>query len=105
MKVTTKKFFKAVRDLHEKNLPITSLALRDALGIKDTEKSTALDIASGWISNLRRWGILRAARNQKVKGPSRWLQVYKLTAWGEKYRFGRKKAPLKLAANPDKETS
>jgi hypothetical protein len=101
MKATTNKCLKAIRDLDEKGEPVTSMALRDALNIPDTDRSTALDIAAGWISTLRRYGFLRAVRGKKVMGPRRSVQVYELTDWGRRYKVGKKAKPaLRVAANP-----
>jgi hypothetical protein len=90
-----------MRDLEAAGKPITSLALRDAVGIQDTERSTALDVAAGWISTLRRYGFLKALRGEKVPGPTRAVQVYRLTDWGKRYKIGKQsKQTLRVAANP-----
>lgn len=101
MKATTTRCLKAIRDLAKRGEPITSHALRDALGIQDTERSTALDVAAGWISTLRRYGFLKVAKGEKVKGPSRQVQVYKITDWGMWYKAEKQaKRSLRIAANP-----
>lgn len=101
MKATTNRCLKAMRDLEGSGKAITSQALRDALGIEDTEKSTALDIAAGWISTLRRYGFLKASKGEKAQGPTRAVQVYRLTDWGKRYKIGKQaKQTLRVAANP-----
>ncbi len=102
MKATTNKCLKVMRDLAKAGDPITSMAIRDALKISDTERSSALDIAAGWISTLRRYGFLKVSRGVRAPGPTRSLQVYELTSWGIRYK--EKKASgraLKVAANPE----
>ena len=101
MKATTDRCLKVARDLDARGEPITSQALVEAIKIKDTERSSALDIAAGWISTLRRYGLLKPAKGEKVPGPRRHLQVYRLTDWGRRYK--QKKASeraTKIAANP-----
>ncbi len=103
MKANVNRYLKALRDLEGAGEPITSHGLMKAVGIEDTDRSTALDIAAGWISTLRRYGFLRILVGQKVDGPRRKLQVYQLTKWG--WRYKKKAAPmaasqLKIAANP-----
>jgi len=101
MKATTSRCLKAIRDLDEAGEPITSMAIRDVLGIQPTAKSTALDIAAGWISTLRRYGMLKISRGTRVQGPVRSVQVYELTDWGRRYKAGKKaKSALRIAANP-----
>jgi hypothetical protein len=101
MKATTNRCLKVIRDLAKRGEPITSQALRDALGILDTDRSTALDIAAGWISTLRRYGFLKVARGEKVQGPRRQIQVYRLTDWGMRYKAEKQaKRTLRIAANP-----
>ena len=94
MKATTNKVLKAVRDLAKRNEPITSLAIVQLLDLKATERSTALDIAAGWISTLRRYGFLRICHGVKALGPQRQLQVYKITDWGLRYKTKRKEADV-----------
>ena len=101
MKATTDRCLKAMKKMTSEGAPITSFALVEALDIQPTALSTALDIAAGWISTLRRYGMLKAARVEKVRGPVRRLQVYELTDWGVRYKAGKKaKATLRVAANP-----
>ena len=100
-KSSIEKWVKALRQLAEEDLPITSQALVEAMKISDTDRSSALDIAAGWISTLRRYGFLRAVRGQKVSGPRRQLQVYELTNWGHRYKAkGKAAGGLRIAANP-----
>jgi hypothetical protein len=102
MKATTNRCLKAIRDLDQAGKPITSMALRDVLGIQPTALSTALDIAAGWISTLRRYGMLKVSRGERAQGPVRSVQVYELTDWGRRYKAGKKaKSGLKIAANPE----
>lgn len=101
MRVTTKICIVALRKMAEEGVPITSQALVDAIGIQPTELSTSLDIAAGWMSNMRRCGLIRSVRGVKVDGPQRKLQVYELTLWGQRFKAG-KKTVLKIAANPRK---
>ncbi len=105
MKASVKNCIKLFRDLDSAGDPITSMALVEAFGIADTERSTSMDIGAGWISTMRRYGFLRAVKGSKVDGPSRQLQVYQLTDWGRRYKT--KASPmaaseLKIAANPGK---
>lgn len=101
MKATTSRCLKALRELEQSGEPLTSQALAEAVGIQPTERSSALDIAAGWISTLRRYGFLKASRGEKVQGPVRALQVYKLTDWGHRYKAGKQaKATPRIAANP-----
>ena len=106
MKATTNKCLKVLRDLHEAGEPITSMALCEALEISDTDRSTAMDIAAGWISTLRRYGFLAISKGEKVDGPRRQVQVYRLTDWGQRFKVkGKVSLPtqeLKIAANPGK---
>lgn len=102
MKATTDRCLKAMRKMAQAGDPITSQALVDAIGIDDTERSSAMDIAAGWISTLRRYGFLKAAKGQKVKGAQRQLQVYVLTDWGIRYKSKKKSQEgLRIAANPE----
>lgn len=102
MKVTTNKCLRTVRDLAKREAPITSQALVEALEIEDTEKSTALDIAAGWISTLRRYGFLKIVKGEKVQGPHRMLQVYKITDWGTRYKPKQKaRGEIRVASNPE----
>lgn len=94
MKATTNRVLRAARGLANRQEPITSQAIVDALQIQKTERSTALDIAAGWISTLRRYGFLKASRGEKVQGPHRQLQVYKITDWGLRYKTKRKEADV-----------
>ena len=104
MKATTNRCLKAIRDLEKKGQPITSMALRDAIGIPDTNRSTALDVAAGWISTLRRYGFLKVSRGERAPGPVRSVQVYYLTDWGRRYKAGKLAKPtMRIAANPDGE--
>ena len=100
-----KVFVKALRNLDSEGIPITSQALLGVVKIRDTERSTALDIAAGWISTLRRYGFLSVSKGQKVPGESRQLQVYRLTDWGKRYKLKGATEGLRIAANPqdDKE--
>lgn len=94
-----------MRDLEEAGEPITSHALVEVLNIQDTELSTAMDIAAGWISTMRRYGFLAAVKGSKVDGPSRQLQVYRLTDWGRRYKVKASSpaaSELRIAANPGK---
>lgn len=101
MKATTNRCLKAIRDLEKRGAAITSLALRDAVGIPDTDRSTALDVAAGWISTLRRYGFLRVVKGARAPGPTRSVQVYELTDWGRRYKAGKQAKPtLRIAANP-----
>lgn len=101
MKATTDGCLKAIRALAEKGEPITSQALCAAIGIKETERSSALDIAAGWLSTLRRYGFLKVLKGQKVKGPWRRLQVYALTDWGMRYKVRKQAQRIpRIAANP-----
>ncbi len=102
MKATTDRCLKVARDLDARGEPLTSQALVEAIRIQPTERSSALDIAAGWISTLRRYGFLKAVNGQKVPGPSRALQVYRLTDWGRRYKQKKSAArTLKIAANPE----
>jgi hypothetical protein len=102
MKATTDRCLKVARDLEARGEPLTSQALAEAIQIKETERSSALDIAAGWISTLRRYGFLKASRGEKVRGPSRHLQVYHLTDWGRRYKVKKTSAKSsKIAANPE----
>jgi len=101
MKATTNRCMKVIRDLADAGEPITSLALRDLLKIKPTEKSTALDIAAGWISTLRRYGFLKVVKGEKVQGPQRPVQVYMITEWGKRYKNAKQgERSMRIAANP-----
>lgn len=103
MRATTGRCLKAIRDLEKAGAAITSMALRDAVGIQDTDRSTALDIAAGWISTLRRYGMLKVARGVRAPGPIRSVQVYELTDWGRRYKAGKQAKPaLRIAANPSR---
>jgi hypothetical protein len=93
MKVTTNNCLKVVRDLAKRNEPITSLALVEAMDIQKTERSTALDIAAGWISTLRRYGFLKALAGERVQGPHRQLKVYEITKWGKNYKKAKREEP------------
>jgi hypothetical protein len=100
-KSSIEKWIKAFRKMSEDGTPITSLAVVEAMKISDTERSSALDIAAGWISTMRRYGLIRAVRGQKVSGPRRQLQVYELTNWGHRYKAkGKATGGLRIAANP-----
>ena len=102
MKATTDRCIKAMRKMAKYGKPITSQALVEAVGIKDTERSAALDIAAGWISTLRRYGLVRVSKGQSVDGPSRKLKVYELTEWGKRYKKDAKaEEGLRIAANPE----
>jgi len=101
VRITTKICINALRKMTEDGVPITNQALVDAIGIKATSQSRALDIASGWMSNMRRCGLIRSVNGFKVDGPQRKLQVYELTRWGQRFKAG-KKVVLKVAANPRK---
>jgi hypothetical protein len=93
----------AVRKISKSGEPITSAALLEIMRYQETDKSDPMDIAAGWICNLRRWGYLKIVRGEKVPGPSRQLQVYKLTSWGEQFhKKGAARQSLKVAANPEK---
>lgn len=95
------KYLTAVRAIDSRGDPITSLALLEELDIQPTELSLAMEIAAGWISNLRRWGYIKRKTGVKVKGPQRSLQVYTLTDWGKMFRVkGSAKAALRMVANP-----
>ena len=96
-----KVFVKALRSLDSEGIPITSQALLGAVKIRDTARSTALDIAAGWISTLRRYGFLSISKGEKVPGPSRHLQVYRLTDWGRRYKAKGATEGLRIAANPE----
>jgi hypothetical protein len=100
-----KVFMKALRRLDKAGIPITSQALLKVVKIHETELSTPLDIAAGWISTFRRYGFLAVIKGEKVPGPKRQLQVYRLTEWGKKYRGKEETEELQIAANPgdDKE--
>jgi hypothetical protein len=100
MRPSLKQYVNALRELAGRGDPITSQALVDLLDIQDSENSSALKIAGGWISTLRRYGMLKAVKGQKVQGPERQLQVYELTDWGMRYKAGRAKQQLRVAANP-----
>jgi hypothetical protein len=104
MKATTNRCLKAIRAMEKAGDQITSMALRDALQIPATARSTALDVAAGWISTLRRYGFLRVAKGVRAPGPARSLQVYELTDWGHRYKAGKQvkaqKPGLRIAANP-----
>jgi hypothetical protein len=95
-----KAFVKAIRSLDSQEIPITSQAILEVVKIRDTERSTALDIAAGWISTLRRYGFLRISKGEKVQGPSRQVQVYRLTDWGRRYKAKGATEGLRIAANP-----
>ena len=100
-KSSIEKWVKALRKMSEEERPITSQALVEVMRISDTDRSSALDIAAGWISTLRRYGFLRALRGSKVAGPRRRLQVYELTNWGHRYKAkGKATGGLRIAANP-----
>ncbi len=102
MKITVTKCIKLIRELDKAGKPITSLAFVEAFDIQPTANSTPIDIGAGWISNLRRWGLVkRAAGRMKVDGAQRKLQVYEITDWGLRYK-GKKqeRVPLRIAANP-----
>lgn len=102
MKATTDRCLKAMRKMAKAGEPITSQALVDAVGIDDTPRSSALDVAAGWISTLRRYGFLKISKGQKVKGAQRQLQVYELTDWGIRYKSKQKaQEGLRIAANPE----
>lgn len=102
---TWEKCLEAVRTIARSGEPITSVALQALMKYPDTERSSALDIAAGWICNLRRWGYLRIKKGAKVQGPRRQLQVYELTSWGERFGVGsaKRRPHLRLAANPKKD--
>ena len=100
-KSSIEKWVEALREMEEEKTPITSLALVEAMEISDTDRSSALDIAAGWISTLRRYGLLKPVRGRKVDGPRRQLQVYELTNWGRRYKEkGKATGGLRIAANP-----
>lgn len=102
MKSSTLKILNAARALEKKGSPITSQSIMEAAGIRDSDRSSAMDISAGWISTLRRYGLLKASRGEKVRGPRRQVQVYVLTAWGRRYKSKAKvKGTLRIAANPD----
>lgn len=95
------KYLTAVRAIDSRGDPITSLALLEELDIKAAERSSAMAVSAGWISNLRRWGYIKRQSGVKVKGPQRILQVYALTDWGKTFRMrGSSQAPLRMVANP-----
>jgi hypothetical protein len=101
---TCKPYLKAVREIALSGEPITSQALVVSLKLQGTDRSTALDIAAGWICNLRRWGFLKILRGVKVPGPRRSLQVYEMTDWGRRFSGKRASRTLrKIAANPKKD--
>lgn len=100
MKASTSSCLKAARDLEEAGQPVTSQALVEAVGIQPTKRSSAMDIAAGWISTLRRYGLLKAVKGERAPGPVRQLQVYRLTDWGKRYTIKRQKSALRIAANP-----
>jgi hypothetical protein len=104
MKITVQKCLKLIRELAEAGEPITSQAFVDHFDIQPTKLSKALDIGAGWVSNLRRWGLIRRAPGRlKVDGPQRKLQVYEITEWGRKYKVQgvkKVKSTLRIAANP-----
>lgn len=103
MKANMTVCIKVIRAIDAAGGKITSYALLANVDIRDTERSTASDIAAGWISTLRRYGFLRVAKGEKVKGPSRQLQVYQLTDWGRRYKVRKASDALrKVAANPRK---
>ena len=102
MKATTDRCLKAMRKMAQAGEPITSQALMDAVGIEDTDRSSALKVSAGWISTLRRYGFLKISKGQKVKGAQRQLQVYELTEWGKRYKKDAKaEGGLRIAANPE----
>ena len=93
-----------LRAIEERGDSITSIALLEEMGFEDTERTDAEDIASGWISTLRRGGFLKKQTGIKVKGPHRSLQVYKLTPYGIAFKIhGEARAALRIAANPPKD--
>ena len=92
----------AVREIASSGREITSASLLEIMNYQPTERSRAMDIAAGWIGNLRRWGYLKLVIGKKVQGPRRQLQVYALTRWGERYKVRSQKRALKIAANPKK---
>lgn len=101
MKATTTRCLNAARGLEKKGAPITSQSIMETVGIRETERSSAMDIAAGWISTLRRYGFLKAKKGEKVPGPARQLQVYELTDWGWRYKSKAKgERGLRIAANP-----
>lgn len=97
-------YLKAVREIAKTGAPITSEALANHMKLGETERSSALDLAAGWISNLRRWGFVRILRGVKVQGPQRHLQVYALTEWGKAFtgKKARQTSLQRVAANPGK---
>ena len=104
MKINTHNCIKAIRKMSDEGVPLTSQALLEAMRMEPTERSTAQELAAGWICNLRRCGLVRPVRGQKVDGPQRKLQVYELTRWGLRFKAKGKAAStgpgLRIAANP-----
>ena len=56
---------------------ITSEHLADDLG-------TTVQIASGWINKMWRWGYIRPQGS--TRGARRWVRIYVITAWGRKLK-------------------
>lgn len=78
-----------LRRLFPGKQPFHAGDLVHAARIPSTDRSTAAQIASGILSTLKRWGLIRYAGQTQGDGP-RPLRLYVLTEWGKKFRPSKK---------------
>lgn len=74
-----------LRRLSEGGRSFNAKDLVEAARIHATRKSTAAQIASGILSTLKRWGMVRYAGSIPGEG-TRPIRLYVLTKWGAKFR-------------------
>lgn len=64
--------------------PITAQDVSREAKIRDTEKSSADQIASAWLGKFLRWGYVVV--DGSAKGDRRWIRTYKVTRWGLEFK-------------------
>jgi hypothetical protein len=71
------------RASHGGEREFSSFDLVPEAGFRPTRRSSAVQIASGWLSKLTRWGYVR--RKGAEPHGKRWVRLYALTKWGKSY--------------------
>ena len=75
----------ARRASHNGEREFSSFDLVPEARLKATKRSEAVQIASGWLSKLARWGYVRRAGT--APHGKRWVRLYALTRWGKRFEL------------------